>query len=226
MLAKLWWPLAFAVLDWVLITGGPRWRRLERMVKPTAIFALMGWLVWRAAQAGVWPPALYWFLAALAGSVAGDVLLSLPPRYFVAGLAAFLIAHLAYAVGFNADDLPPAAAWLWALPVAAAAIWYSGRLVRSLRAGGQPGLVGPVAIYTAAISLMAFSALACLARPGWPPSAALTAAGGALLFMLSDSLLAWDRFVRPVRQRDLAVLIPYHVGQMCLIAGAAARWLG
>jgi uncharacterized membrane protein YhhN len=73
---------------------------------------------------------------------------------------------------------------------------------------------------------MAFSALACLARPGWPPGAALLAAGGAVLFMVSDSVLAWNRFVRPVRQVDLVVLSTYHLGQMCLIAGAAGRWLG
>jgi len=226
MRLTLWWPLAIAALDWVLVTARPRWRTLERVVKPTAILALMGWLAWRAALAGAWPPVLNWFLAALAASLAGDVLLSLPPRYFVAGLAAFLLAHLAYVVGFNAEGLPPAGAWFWALPVAGAAGWLGARLVRGLRAGGQPGLVGPVLVYIVAISLMAFSALAGLSRPGWPAGAAVLAGVGAVLFMLSDSVLGWDRFVRPVRQRDLAVLIPYHLGQICLIAGAAWRWLG
>ena len=221
----MWWPLVFAALDWVLISAGPRWRPLERVVKPAAILALMVWLAWRAALAAAWPPALNWFMAALTGSLAGDVLLSLPPRFFVAGLAAFLVAHLAYAVGFNADGFPPATAWFWVAPVVVIAAWLGARLVRGLRAGGQPGLVGPVLLYIAAIGLMALSALACLSRAGWPSSAAWLAGVGAALFMLSDGVLGWDRFVRPVRQRDLAVLIPYHLGQMCLIAGAAWRWL-
>ncbi len=225
MLATLWWPLAIAALDWVLVSAGSRWRTLERVVKPAAILALMAWLAWRAALAGAWPTVLNWFMAGLAASLAGDVLLTLPPRWFVAGLAAFLLAHLAYAVGFNVDGLPPLTAWPWALPLVIISGWLGARLVRGLRAGGQPSLVGPVLVYIGAISLMVFSALACLSRPGWSSSAALLAGAGAVLFMLSDGVLGWDRFVRPVRQRDLAVLIPYHLGQMCLIAGAAARWV-
>ncbi|MGH9270609.1 MAG: lysoplasmalogenase family protein, partial [Ilumatobacteraceae bacterium] len=37
----------------------------------------------------------------------------------------------------------------------------------------------------------------------------------------SDWTLGYDRFVRPVRHRDLLVMVPYHVGQALLIVGLA-----
>ena len=42
-----------------------------------------------------------WFVAALALSLVGDVLLMLPRERFVGGLVAFLLAHLAYIVGLG-----------------------------------------------------------------------------------------------------------------------------
>ena len=48
-------------------------------------------------------PARAWFVAALVFSLAGDVLLMLPREQFVAGLSAFLVAHLCYIVGFWTD---------------------------------------------------------------------------------------------------------------------------
>jgi uncharacterized membrane protein YhhN len=225
MLRSLWWPLAVAAVDWAAVAGGRPWRRLEWAAKPGAMLALMAWLAWRAAPAG-WPGPVEWFLAALAGSLAGDVLLMLPPRFFVGGLAAFLLAHLAYAAGFLAEGLPPAGAWLLALPVAAAAAWLFVRLRRALLARGDGGLVGPVGVYAAAISLMVVCGLATLLRAAWSGPPGWLAAGGALLFMASDSVLAWDRFVRPVRHGRLVVMVTYHLGQIGLIAGAAGRWLG
>jgi len=56
-----------------------------------------------------------------------------------------------------------------------------------------------VAVYAAVISLMLVSALATLFQPGWPTSEAAFVAIGATLFFCSDALLAWNRFVAPVR---------------------------
>ncbi len=85
-----------AVVDWLAVwAGGPWGRRVERIAKPGVMVALIAaaWLATpvtpeaRAAQP--------WLVAGLVASLAGDVLL-LPPGRFVAGLAAFLVAHLAY----------------------------------------------------------------------------------------------------------------------------------
>jgi uncharacterized membrane protein YhhN len=46
----------------------------------------------------------------------------------------------------------------------------------------------------------------------------IAAAGvGAVLFLISDTLLAWNRFVRPVRFGSLGVHVTYHVAQGLLV---------
>jgi uncharacterized membrane protein YhhN len=149
----------------------------------------------------------------------------LPERFFLSGLVSFLLAHVAYAAGFLSDGLPSGAAWLLALPVAAAGMALAHQLARRMRAGGQGGLVGPVLAYTVIISVMVFAALVTVTRPEWPKPAAALASLGAVLFMFSDAVLAWGRFVAPVRGGEMAVIVTYHLGQMCLAAGAAGRWL-
>ena len=36
-------------------------------------------------------------------------------------------------------------------------------------------------------------------------------------------LLAWNKFVHPIRRGRLALMIAYHLGQMALIAGAVEQ---
>jgi uncharacterized membrane protein YhhN len=88
-----------------------------------------------------------------------------------------------------------------------------------LAAKGRGKLRAPVAVYSAIISLMVVSALATLARPYWLGRPAALASIGAVLFFVSDGLLAWHRFVAPVRYGKLLVIVSYHLGQMAIIAG-------
>ncbi|WP_322509252.1 lysoplasmalogenase family protein, partial [Anaerolinea sp.] len=71
------------------------------------------------------------------------------------------------------------------------------------------------------LSAMTFSALLTLARPDWNPQGALLLALGAVLFFLSDAILAWDRFLRPLRAPEV-LMIPYLLGQVGIAVGA---WL-
>jgi uncharacterized membrane protein YhhN len=112
----LWVPLAAALVDWAAVAR--RWRGLEYVAKPAVMLALLAWL-W---QRGPWPAPLAAFAVGLVLSLAGDVLLMLPPRFFLGGLVAFLLAHVAYIVGFNWPvSAPPLAALLWLVPISAAA---------------------------------------------------------------------------------------------------------
>jgi len=45
----------------------------------------------------------------------------------------------------------------------------------------------------------------------------LVALAGALLFFYSDAILAWNRFVRPIRYGRVVNLVPYHLGQIVLV---------
>jgi uncharacterized membrane protein YhhN len=44
------------------------------------------------------------------------------------------------------------------------------------------------------------------------------AAVGATLFVASDSMIAWDRFVRRLRWAPVAIMVTYHLGQAGLVA--------
>ena len=181
----------FAVLDWLAVSRGIR--PLEYVAKPATLLALLVY-----AASGHPSP---WLVAALAFSLLGDVFLMLPADLFLAGLGAFLVAHLAY-IGAFAAPVVPRLVWLAVMigvlsPVA----------VRILRAVPDRGLRAPVALYSLAIALMVASAVA---------SASSVAIAGAVLFLVSDMLIAWNRFVSPKSWAPLAIIVTYHLGQLGL----------
>ncbi|EYB67969.1 hypothetical protein DEIPH_ctg030orf0005 [Deinococcus phoenicis] len=172
--------------------------RLLTKALPAALLAV--W-VWRAA-----PPGLVrrWLALGLGLGALGDLLLEWPGDLFVPGLLAFLLAHLAYLRGFLTGTRRPA----WGGLLGAAA--YGAALLGLLVARGQLGeLRSPVLIYGIVITLMLWRALAVGGLAVW----------GAALFVLSDSLIAVDRFVTPLPARDLAVNGLYWLGQ-----GGLACW--
>jgi len=186
--------LAFAVLavtDWLAVSRGSR--ELEYVAKPAALVALLLYAAW-----GGPPPTL---IAALALSLLGDVLLMVPGDLFVAGLLAFLLAHLAYIATLHASL---AARLLWLLVVLVASSPVAARLMRAVPG---TGLRLTVATYSLVLSLMVASALA---------SGRATAAVGAVLFFASDMLIAWNRFVRPVPRAEPIIMVTYHLGQLGL----------
>ncbi|HEY7917119.1 MAG TPA: lysoplasmalogenase [Acidimicrobiales bacterium] len=204
-----------AVADWVAV--GTSRRRLEYGAKPAVLAALV------AAAAAIPADQIdlvdrrWWFVAALVCCLAGDALLMLPRDRFIPGLAAFLVGHGLFIVGLLQAPAPPGnppfSFSATGLAVAAAVVvavvaWPGSILIRSLARGGQPALMGPVCLYMAAIATMAVLA----ANVG-----IVAAAVGAGLFLLSDTLLGLDRFVRPIRQGTLAVHVTYHLAQGLLV---------
>jgi uncharacterized membrane protein YhhN len=156
--------------------------------------------------------------AGLLFSLAGDVFLMLPRDRFVAGLASFLVAHLFYVAAFA--PRPPG---LSAPLVLAVLVLYGGWLMRALWPHlGR--LRAPVAVYAAALLVMAWQAAERWAVLGTTP--ALLAAIGAGLFVASDSVLAWRRFVGPVRHGQAVVLGTYFAAQWLIALSVAAHRFG
>jgi sterol desaturase/sphingolipid hydroxylase (fatty acid hydroxylase superfamily)/uncharacterized membrane protein YhhN len=150
-------------------------------------------------------------LGALLCSVCGDVLLSWGDAFFIPGLAAFLCAHLFYIARLGQD-----APWfadrknlLGVLVFGAAML---GLLWSSL---GEPVLKLAVAAYICAICLMAAQALGRAQALG--DRASGWVAVGACVFMLSDALIAIDRFLTPVPLAPLWILGSYYAAQMLLV---------
>ena len=147
-----------------------------------------------------------WLLVGLALSTAGDVFLMLPVDAFVAGLASFLLAHLAYLLALGQRERLFAAAWPFAVYAVVAG------LVLSQLWPGLPGeLRVPVVVYVVVLAAMAAQALAVWWRRR--DCVATSGAWGGACFVLSDALLAWDRFVAPFAAASFAVLASYWLAQ-------------
>lgn len=188
----------FAAGDWY-----SRWRenaRLEYVCKPGTLVALV-------AAAALLDPhdgsVRAWFVAALALSLVGDVLLMLPHEQFVGGLVAFLLGHLCYVGGFIASGLRGPAT---ALALAGTAIVLAPVARRVLRGVGahEPALRAPVVAYLVVIGSMLALAVA---------SGNVLAAVAAALFVTSDSMIAWSRFVAPFSAASIAIMVTYHLAQ-------------
>jgi len=178
--------MVVAAADWLAVARNAR--RAEMVLKPLMPLPLIGVAI--AAHA-------WWFAAALALCLAGDVLLLPQVDRFRAGLAAFLLGHLAFIGGFAALAWAPGRLVLGA-PVALVALLAAPRIALAAPAK----LRAPIVVYTVVITAM-FAA-------SWMPHRVL-AELGASLFVVSDFWLAWNRFVKPVRGGRLGVIVTYHL---------------
>ena len=151
-------------------------------------------------------------LAGLALSMVGDVCL-LMPQGFLAGLVAFLLAHVCYIALFQRD-----APWLASRLGLAACIAAGAVAYGYLWTHGLPTAMRiPVAIYVLVIGLMAAQALG--RATVLHTAAARTVAWGAVSFMVSDTVLALDRFVQPIAGAYLWVLGTYYLAQCLILHG-------
>lgn len=149
-------------------------------------------------------------LAALASSLAGDVALMFP-GFFIPGLLAFLLAHLCY-IALLKQGLP----WFPSQRALVATLGFGVAMYAVLWTGGlPPALRAPVAAYVVVIALMAAQAIGRAVRLRDP--AAWGVAIGACFFMLSDTLLALDRFVAPLPLAPLWVLGTYYIAQILIV---------
>jgi len=152
-------------------------------------------------------------LAGLVASLAGDVLLMGPPGLFVPGLVCFLLAHLAYIglFGIGAGLFPRRGAL-------AATLLVGAGMYAFLWQGGLPvALRVPVGFYVVVIACMAAQAIGRAAVLRHRDPGAIWVAAGACFFMLSDSLLATNRFVLPLPLASLWVLGTYYAAQMLIV---------
>ena len=180
--------------------------RLHYATKPLATALIIA--VAAVAPAPV-PAAYKWLvLAGLAFSLLGDIALMFPDKWFQAGLVAFLAAQVLYIMAFKPQpghSLSP----MTFLPFA-----LYGLLMFFLLAPHLGPLKVPVFVYIAAITTMAgFAAARYVDLGGTKP---LLAFAGAVLFLVSDSVLAYDRFARKIPGARILVLGTYFPAQLLI----------
>ena len=143
----------------------------------------------------------------------GDIFLMLPEKYFMAGLVSFLIGHLFYLAAFAGDTAMALSIWLLPLSIYGAIVY--GMLYKHL---GK--MRWPVLAYMITIMLMA-----CKALTRWSTletTGAALGAAGALFFVLSDSVLAFNKFKRPFIHARWLTLATYWLAQWLIALSVGA----
>ncbi|MDP2317322.1 MAG: lysoplasmalogenase [Pseudomonadota bacterium] len=187
----LWWGAALAGVAYLVVVtrGGAGWLRAVKALPALLLAALLAPVSALAAVGMVF-------------SAAGDAFLLDKQRFFLHGLAAFLVAHVLFVPAFVL------ASGRWPSPVVAgvlAVLAVTGTVLVRPRSGRMR-----VAVPIYAVTLAAMAAAASTLGP-------LGLAGGAL-FLASDTLLAVNQFKRPIPGRDFLVLGTYYGALLTLSA--------
>lgn len=198
-----------AVLDWWAVAdrqadrlgrsdGGLNRRDIERWAKPAVMVFLIIAAVLIPAESD-W--IRWWIVIGLAFGLVGDVLLF--QDRFIPGVAAFLIGHVAYIVALVPIEHPMPAVILGLVIVGAFAVSLGRCIVRG--AWRQSPLLGGIVV----AYMVTIGAVVVLAVGSWSTVAGIAA----LLFMVSDTLLAWARFVGSAPGGRVMVMVTYQLAQ-------------
>lgn len=209
-----WAGLLLAVLTSLaypmMAEDGPINRRM--MVK---VGAVGGLIIWALASHIHLPEATQALgiiiLLALIFSVVGDGFLARNnDRMFLFGLGSFLLGHVFYVVAMLIlADFSQLAGWQYA--VAGALVVAAGAMIGMLWSGAG-SMRWPVVAYATTIALMGISAVFSNAYGGW-------VIVGAVLFMISDSVIGIERFRQPFPGSRLTVWVTYMAAQYLLLFG-------
>lgn len=185
-----------AVLDWWAVATDRR--DIERWAKPAVMVFLIAAAVLIPAESD-W--IRWWIVIGLAFGLVGDVLLFFDR--FIPGAAAFLVGHLAYVVALLLVPQEPRGLLVGGVIVLLVAVFVGRQIVAGAWAKA-PVLGAIVATYMLVIGVVVVLAVG---------STSLVVAIAALLFLTSDALLAWARFVGPAPGGRVTVMVTYQLAQ-------------
>lgn len=183
------------------------WPALAMLSKPVPVLCLLAFLL---------PPRTR--DAALIGlglvcSALGDALLEAGTPLFLPGLCAFLLAHVLYVAAFlgrtralHLRRLLPIAALAWAV-----FSWLSPHL-GAMRV--------PVLLYVVVITVMVWRAAAQVGEDRTGALQPWLATIGAVLFALSDVMVAYTRFIDPAAALKLPLMLLYWLGQTAIASSS------
>jgi uncharacterized membrane protein YhhN len=224
----LYLSIVLGAMHWVFVWQENRIGIL--ITKPAMMVSLILWEIvygqaFLLAQCAASRPML-WFLIGLILCTIGDVFLMFREKHFTKGLAAFLLGHIFYVIGFG-TLIPIGASLPFALGVAVVVILSGMIIFRKLYAGmaanDNTKMMLPVALYTLVISAMLYSAI--MTHPIWQSRFTLFLSLGAFLFYISDVINAWVQFVGPVKRHRIKIMTTYYIAQLFIAIGATMHFL-
>lgn len=197
--------LAMSILYIFFIPDDPLWFKLIFKLIPMILIFL--YAVLRLPKQKL---KIQWLiLTGLVFCAIGDATL----HWFVIGLSAFLIGHLFYTAAFLSQWKFNRYRILTILPLIFYGFIMGSRLVEALEVSGDTLLIVPVLLYISAIMLMVWAAVMTGNR--WLIT-------GSLLFVASDSVLAWNMFVSPVEYSHLLIMSTYYGAQFFIAHSVAS----
>jgi len=159
-----------------------------------------------------------WIFLALFFSWAGDIFLLFEERgsnFFLFGLSAFLVAQVFYIVFFHnirMREYIRGNALLLLLVI----VYYS--ILINVLSPYLGNMKLPVRIYGVVLSFMVMLAMHTML--GKNKKAALWMTMGAILFVVSDSLLAFNKFFSPFNNAGVVTMLTYGLAQLFITEGA------
>lgn len=154
-------------------------------------------------------------IAALVLSLTGDIALMFverSPHFFTIGLLAFFLAHIMYCLVFfkSKGYRKSVFGYLLLLLIYASGLFY-------LLKDGLGAMLIPVVLYMVVIITMA--AAAFLRRQDVNSMSYFMVLLGAILFMISDSILALNKFYRPIYLSHISIMTTYALAQYLIVLG-------
>ena len=202
-----------------------QWNEVRYISKPAIVLSLLIYFFQSTSHNG----GTVLFKIALILSLAGDVALLFEdrdPLFFMIGLGCFLLAHFSYIMAFTyiyRRNLALQGGKRWAMRP----IWIiaTGLYVVGLFYFLRPYLGDlqiPVVAYAAALGLMLVTVIR--AYPKLYSKPGIICLAGALFFVISDSLLAINKFYMGFPMSGIAIMLTYALAQYLLTIGAVRTY--
>ena len=214
---KKYWILLFAaILIGDLVGIQLNNNLVQSFLKPLIITTLIGYF--DSQLNSITKGLAKWVLFALLFSLLGDVFLMFQEKksiFFLLGLSAFLIAHIFYIIFFHkvrVKENVKSNPWLLVVVV----IYYAALI--SLLSPYLADMKIPVLVYGIVISFMFMLAMHMLFIKN--KIAGKWMMSGALFFVLSDSILAINKFYQPFEAAGVLIMLTYGLAQLFIIEGA------
>lgn len=191
---------------------------LEKITKPLLMIVMIIYFVFSVNK--ISSAYKRWIITALAFSWLGDVLLMFQqekPIFFLLGLSAFLIAHIFYIIFFHWVRVNEQVKSRWWLLVIVT-VYYAALI--TLLYPHLADMKVPVPVYGIVISFMLLLAMHMLFIKN--SKAGQLMMTGAVLFILSDSILAINKFYQPFEAAGLLIMLTYGIAQLLITKGAIA----
>lgn len=150
---------------------------------------------------------------ALIFSWGGDVALMFGDQYFLLGVGCFFLAQISYLFLFSkAVNQTVQFRWYYLIPFLAYGYTFFARLIPA-----SDNLAIPLVVY--GISLLAMAYMALLRKNATVAKSFTWVFVGALLFVISDSILAYNKFIEAFASGGLWIMITYLIAQFMICRG-------